>query len=770
MITSAIPLVLVLISSLVHAIDSPQDQNKLLSFNETVVTQTLRAERASYDWVSTGEDGEYITSQNGNLVIENVASNKSEVWLSSVQIPEDYWEYWIKPDATKVLWAVNYTKQYRYSYFASYLVLDVASGITEPLVDDQIGDIQYATWSPTDDVIAFVRGNDLYVWDAGNVTQVTFDGGPDTFNGVPDWVYEEEILGDRHSLWFSPDGDKLAYLAFNETGVETFTVPYYMDGEDAPPYLRELDLRYPKVGTKNPTVSFNVLDLGTFRATRFPTDVFPVDDFIIGEVAWLASEHAYVAYRAYNRVQDHEKIVLVNAVTLGSTITRERQVEEGWLDNNLAIQFVGAVSSNSTYRNGTEYHVDLSDSSGYNHLYLFSVQAGKAIPLTSGDWEVTDILKVDTARSLIYYRSTEHHSTERHIFSINYQTLEKKPLVDPNEPAVWSASFSSGGGFYLLSYLGPDVPYQELYSINSTKPLRTVTSNAALAEALRGYKLPKISYFELEHPSGVTLNVMQRLPADFNPHKKYPVLSHPYGGPGSQSVSKSFQPLTWEAYIASDPELQYATWIIDNRGTGYKGRAFRGIVTKQLGKLEAEDQVWAVQELLKKNSWADPEKIVQFGWSFGAYLTAKVVELDSGVISLGLITAPVSDWRFYDSMYTERYMKTPELNPGGYEETAVEKVDGFKNIAGGILIQHGTGDDNVHFANSAVLVDTLISGGISPEKMQVQWLTDSDHSIVFHGGNLFLYKQLTKKLYEEKKRVSPSGGHSWSKRAAPLSA
>ena len=258
---------------------------------------------------------------------------------------------------------------------------------------------------------------------------------------------------------------------------------------------------------------------------------------------------------------------------------------------------------------------------------------------------------------------------------------------------------------------------------------------------------------------------MLRLPPSFNSSKKYPVLLIPYGGPGAQEVSKAFNTLNWKAYIASDPELEFVTLTVDNRGTGYKGRAFRSIVTSNLGDAEAQDQVWAAKHLAESYDWVDADHIGIWGWSYGGYLSSKVVELGDPIISLGLITAPVSDWRFYDSLYTERYMKTPALNPGGYNKSRVHDTDGFKKIAGGFLVQHGTGDDNVHFQNSAALIDLLVGQRVSPEKLQVQWFTDSDHSIDYDHGKEFLYRQLSRKIYEEKNRKGDTkGAHQWSRR------
>ncbi|KAF2010144.1 hypothetical protein BU24DRAFT_71681 [Aaosphaeria arxii CBS 175.79] len=763
--------------SLVAAIDPARPPHqpkgngeKLLNYNITTdAPGPLLASSQALSWVGLGADGDYITTaDDGSFVFENVATGESTTFLSADKVPEDYWEYWISPDATHVLWAVNHTKQYRHSYFADYVISNVESGESTPLVADSVGDIQYAEWSPvSSSQIAFVRGNDLYLWNDGEITQVTKDGGPDQFNAVPDWVYEEEIYGDRYTLWYSPDGKYIAYLSFNETGVETYRIPYYMnDQEIADVYPRELELRYPKVGTKNPTVQFNLLDVEAVKVTNVPIDAFPEDDLVIGQVAWVTEEHGKVLYRAFNRVQDQEKHVLVDVEAASTKVVRERDGTDGWLDDLFAISYVGAVANATGYKTSsdTEYYVDLSDKDGWAHLYLFPVEGGEEIALTSGEFEVAAILKIDGKRGLIYFTSTEHHSTERHVYSVSYKTLEKKALVDDKVAAYWSASFSSGGSYYVLNYLGPNVPYQELYAINSTTPLKTVTDNKKLWDTLEEYNLPNITYHELKHPSGVTLNAMLRLPPNFDPSKKYPAILIPYGGPGAQEVHKRFSALNFKAYIASDPELEYITYTVDNRGTGFKGREFRSLAAKQLGSLDAEDQVWAAHELAK-NSFVDSDHIAFFGWSYGGYLGAKVVERNDPIISLALITAPVSDWRFYDSVYTERYMKTPELNPDGYNVSRVHDSTGFKNIPGHVLIQHGTGDDNVHFQNGAALVDLLMGDRVTPEKFSNTFFTDSDHSIVYNNGGKYLYRQLSEKLFEEKNRkVDSKGSHQWSKR------
>lgn len=672
--------------------------DRLLTYNETTPSAKIRPDSFSVRWLSGGADGDYITREkNGDLIRANIATGNSSVYLSNDKIPKDMREYWIGPHGKTVLFSSNATSQYRHSYFSDYFILNTKTGQLTALVDDQVGDIQYAVMSPAGDghEIAFVRGNNIYLRAAdGKIDQITTNGSPDMFNGVPDWVYEEEIIGDRFSLWFSPDGKYVAYLSFDETGVQTYRIPYYMDHQKvAPTYPRELELRYPKVGSTNPKVQLHLLDIAAKKASQLKIDGFGQES-IIGELSWVTDSHKKFVYRVFNRVQDKEKHVTVDVEAQTSKVVRERDATDGWLENTLSIQFVGKLkgSCNRTY------YVDVSDHTGWMHIYLYPVDtadtadAGKEIALTKGDWEVREILKVDTNRQLVYYTATKRHSTESHIYSVSYKTRKTVALVD-EAPAVWSASFSSEAGYHILSYQGPDVPYQELYSVNSTKPIKTLVDNADFYNQIDEYSLPNITFFELEHPDGFSLNVKQILPPKFDPSKKYPVLFNPYGGPNSQSVSKTFTNLGWQAYIASEPELEFVVYVVDNRGTALKGRKFRSVVTKQLGKLEAQDQVWAMKELQKKNSFLDADKAGMWGWSFGGYLTSKTVETDSGAFTFGLITAPVTDWRFYDSMYTERYMKDLKSNEGGYNETAVRKTAGFKNIKYFSALTHGLGDD-----------------------------------------------------------------------------
>ncbi|KAG0639686.1 dipeptidyl peptidase IV N-terminal region-domain-containing protein [Tuber brumale] len=749
------------LSPISHAAPTPQAEDegdftfsntkKLATFADAF-SQNFSVSRTTLLWISAGgsEDGTYVAKNRAtsSLELRNIVTNASSILVDAAELKLDYDDYSIQPSAKHVLFSANYTKQYRHSYFADYYVWSVEAETLVPLVEGQSGDVQYAVWSPHGNVIAYVRGNDLFVWRDGVSTRVTNDGGENVFNGVPDWVYEEEIFGDRYTLWFSPDGEYLAFLRFDETGVPTYTVPYYMAGQRiAPPYPKDLHIRYPKVGEKNPTVTFHLLEVSNPSVSRkIDFQTYDPDNLVITEVAWVAEKHESVIFRTQGRTQDTEKLVLVDVGSGNARVVRERNAADGWLDNFGAIAYVPGLSTPS--------YVDISDHSGWPHIYLYPVAGGEPIALTSGDWAVTRVCFIDTKRRIVYYQSTERDSTERHIFSVSLDGEARKPLVDITKDGYYSASFSSGGGYYILGYNGPNLPWQELRSISSGTPIRVINDNASLKNKLSEYALPKISWSTLKHPDGYELNFVERLPPKFRKGEKYPVLFDIYGGPGSQYTAKTFrQTVDFSTYLGSDPELGYIVVSVDNLRTQVAGR---------LGKLEAEDQVWAAREYAKRD-YVNAEKIAIWGWSYGGYLTGKVLELDSGAFSLGIMTAPVTDWRFYDSIYTERYMKLLTTNGAGYNASAITKTAGFKNVAGGFLIQHGTGDDNVHFQNSAALADALVYEGVSPEKMRVQWFTDSDHGIDFHRAGRFLYKQLAKALYDEKRRT-PEGKHQWSRR------
>ncbi|KAF2663737.1 hypothetical protein BT63DRAFT_111158 [Microthyrium microscopicum] len=741
--------------------------SKLLSFRDAVShpQPALQPTTISVNWINHGSLGDgfraFVHPQKG-LVVENFATGTQQELLSLADIPPNN-GFKLNVDNTFVVWAMNVTKGYRHSYSANYIIQNVKTKEIRPLVPGQNGDVQLVEWNPKNPLnLVFVWKNNIYFWDSATITPVTTDGSPAVYHGVPDWVYEEEVIEGRSTLWYSPDGEYLAFLSFNDTNVPVYTVPYYMDKNRKPmPYPRELKIRYPKPGFPNPIVKASVVKIDAPKDIQaVPVEkAFTEDNLVIGEAAWLTDKHDQIIFRCFNRPQNHDRHLLYKLSSKTADIVRERDAKDGWLENTKAIKYVGKLDAQS---GDGEFYIDLSDVDNWMHIYLYPVNGGSPKQLTEGEWEIRKINSVDLARNIVHYTSSQPHPTESKVGSVSIITGETKSLV-PNDAAFWSASFSPNANYYVLNYEGPNVPYQELYAINQTdKPIRIVNNNARAYTALQELALPTTQFFDLKHPSGFNLSAKLQLPPNFDETKKYPVLLTPYGGPNSQEVTKGFSGGTGLGNFAvSSPDLGYVAFSVDNRGTGFRGRAFRNTYYKAMGTVEPEDQIWAAEWLAQTYPWVDRDRIGIWGWSNGGYVSAKVVEYASKIISFAIATAPTDDCRLYDSIYAERYMGLPQENAAVYDRAMIRNATGFKNIAGGFLLQHGTGDDNVHFAHSASLADLLMAASVPPSKFQAQFFPDSDHNINTHNQQSFLYAQVAEMLQKQKQRVVGAKKSAW---------
>lgn len=602
------------------------------------------------------------------------------------------------------------------------------------------------------------------MWDKVKVTPVTRTGSPVIFNGVADWVYEEEVISESSTIWFSPDGEYIAYLSFDDSNVPVQTVPLFLQKESktVATYPREVSIRYPKPGFENPVVSAYIASVNNPADIQtVPLDLaFAKDNLVVGEVAWMTDKHDSVMLRCFNRIQNHDKYLLFNLNGRNAKIVRERDAKEGWLENERTMKFVGKLSTGGK---DEEYYLDLSDQDGWNHIYLFNVQGNKSRQLTHGRWEVNAIKGINLSNGTVYFLASESHPTEQHLFRISMINKEQKRLVEET-PAYWSATFSPKAEFYVLNYEGPNMPYQELYRSNQTdKPLRTVKDNYAVFETLRAYQLPAYKYYDIPHSAGFNLSAQITYPSHFDPARKYPIIFVPYGGPNSQQVKKTFNNPGIATFVSSNKALEYVVVTVDNRGTAKRGRAFRNAYYKNVGVVEPEDQILAAQWLIKKFPWVDTNKIGIWGWSNGGYLALKVIETDTtGIFSFAISTAPTSDMRLYDSIYSERYLGSLKDNKEAYERAAIRNTTNFNRIPGAVLIQHGTADDNVHFVHTAALVERLMAAKVPPTKLRTQFFPDSDHNIVYSNQQIFMLQQLAWFLQEQKVRaVGKQEKHSW---------
>ncbi|GAA6056636.1 hypothetical protein JCM3770_006322 [Rhodotorula araucariae] len=620
--------------------------------------------------------------------------------------------------------------------------------------------------------------------------RVTDDGGETVFNGAGDWVYEEEIFGDDSALWWSPASDYLAFVSFDETEVPEYEYPVYNTdvaraGGEA--YPEKVVMRYPKPGFPNPRVTLRVFSFAAYLAS--PAGVrsvaaathtlvlarpFPAEDVLVTEVAWVGKDELIV--KATDRTAKTERVgyfdlrgVEGGREVVGRVVreTDWEKLDGGWADADQNIVGISssvllaspAVAAAPIPAYPPGYLDVLPDPQGYNHLAYFSpADASDPVWLTSGEWEIDGgIARVDVHRGLVYFIAA-NPSVSRQVYTVPLPSsasalaaLRNSKVAVPSptplsvngqgkmEPlAHFGVSVSPGGAVYQLNYEGPGVPWQKLFKADDPHFSLTLANNSRLAALDKQYAHAEITHSRLALPGtedalgpgtgAVEVNVQELRPPlmDESGKTKYPVLFQVYGGPNSQTATTRFQ-RDWQHYLAVS--LGYVVVRVDPRGTGFRGRRFRTTVRRRLGEVEAQDVVAAASEWAKRK-YVDEKRVGIWGWSYGGFLTSKVIETNSSVFQLGMAVAPVTDWRFYDSVYTERYMSTPEENPGGYANASVSRMAGFKNAD--FALAHGSGDDNVHFQNTANLLDRFTISQVRGFRFRM--FTDSDHSMRTRGA------------------------------------
>ncbi|KAF2724421.1 putative dipeptidyl-aminopeptidase B [Polychaeton citri CBS 116435] len=741
---------------------------------EQVLTGQWYERKHAIEWIAgpDGQDGLLLERGGADgrdyLVVEDVRYRGENVEIqkqhsttlmksSGFQVGNEFivtHEAWPSADHNKVLVESDKQSNWRHSDTGRYWLFDVASQTGEPLDPDHVdGRIQFAKWSPQSDAVAFVRENDLYMrhLDSKTVTAITEDGGPDTFYGIADWVYEEEILQTGEATWWSADGNFLAYFKTDESQVPEFPVQYFFSrpsglepkkGEENYPEVRQI--KYPKAGAPNPVVKLELYDVkkGESFSVKIEDD-FPDYDRLLTEVVWCGKT-GKVLVRETNRESDILKTILIDAEERSGRTVRERDVQKldgGWFETTHTTRFLPADPESGRMEDG---YIDTVIHEGYDHLAYFSpLNNSEPTMLTEGEWEVVHAPSaVDELSNLVYFIGTKAGSTQRHVYTVDI-TLgpgSVKAVTDTNAIGYYAASFSDKGTFMLLSYDGPGIPWQRVKETPSNKMDHVdilVEDNKNLHELAQKHELPIEIYQEIE-VDGVKLNVVERRPPHFDESgkRKYPVLFYLYNGPGFQQVDRRFS-VDFQAYVAAS--LGYVVVTVDGRGTGYKGRAHRCIVRGNIGYWEAHDQI-AAAKMWAAKKYVDANRLAIWGWSYGGFMTLKVLETDAGeTFRYGMAVAPVTDWRYYDSVYTERYMHTPQHNPSGYDNATVSNATALAQNSR-FLVMHGYSDDNVHFQNTLALLDKLdLANALNYD---VHVFPDSDHGIYFHNGNRVVYEKL----------------------------
>ncbi|KAJ2608920.1 Dpp4p [Coemansia sp. RSA 1804] len=753
------------------------------------------AHTENLDWIAHASDasidGLYRTMRNQAFTVLKVDNATWEHKLATAEDvakaasglvePFEPLSWSVSADWEYMLFNVRTEKVWRHSVRGTYLVYNTRERTMIPLTGSANDRVQRVEWAPTGHNILFVRDNDLFVSDMMHEIQVTDDGSESVFNGIADWVYEEEVLGSGAASWWAPDGQALAYLRMDDSSVPAFQYELFHPENSSALYPDPVRLHYPKAGAANPRVSLHVIrpDFGGAgaAAARKASDnantdfhpqpiafdaAFDADDTVISSVTWLTDGSDQLLVYMMNRVQDQVKVYLSggDAKHLAARVVRERKSDDdAWIDITPAPVFVPKRTVETLT---ADAYLDLVENGEYTHLALFSpLDAPQPMLwLTSGDYDVIpDSVALDRRTGIVSFASTQESSITTNVYQVSLNDLENgkvralSPPTAKSESAringvrngTYDASFSTGGGFYVLRYRGPELPWQAVYA-SAGGFEKVLGDNSEGAEELAAYSLPRTEFFEIANDAGDMMNAMAIYPPGFDAgaRAKYGVLFHVYGGPGSQLVSRAFS-LDWHAALVSQtdvPDMQWIVAVVDGRGTGRKGRRFRSSVNKQLGMLEPADQA-AAARFFQRQAYVNPHRIAIWGWSFGGYTTARVIEHHSDVFRVGMAVAPVTSWRLYDSVYTERYMKTPAANDAGYSASAVTSADGFRNAR--FLLQHGSGDDNVHVQNSLALADMLEAANVPGFEMAIY--TDSDHSIYTHGVRPALYARMTNFLF-----------------------
>jgi dipeptidyl aminopeptidase len=640
---------------------------------DSVLSGQWYASRKSISWIAgpKGEDGLLLeTGVSGNefLVVENIttqgdanaAGSKTTLMKKRTFEVDGKFIYpsnvWPSKDFKKVLVISDQEKNWRHSFTGKYWIFDVETQKGEPLDPENVdGVIQLASWSPQSDAVVFTRDNNMFLrrLDSKRVVQITKDGGSELFYGVPDWVYEEEVFGGNSATWWSKDGQYIAFLRTDESTVPTFPVQYFLSrpsgskpkpGEAAYPEVR--DIKYPKAGAPNPivTVQFYDVEKSEVFDVKIEND-FVDDNRLITEIVWAGKGEVLV--RETNRESDILKIILMDVTSrTGKTVRTEnvRTLDGGWMEVSQKTTFVPADPANGRPHDG---YIDTVIHEGYDHIGYFH-PLDNAVPtlLTKGEWEVVEApSRVDLKNNLVYYISTEKSSIERHAYSVKLDGTDKREVLDDSGSGYYDASFSTGGGYALVTYNGPGIPWQKIISTPSsnTKFEKTIEENKALEKAAREHELPILNYQTVE-VDGFKLNVLERRPPHFNEKRKYPVLFYQYSGPMSQTVNKRFT-VDFQSYVASS--LGYIVVTVDGRGTGFLGRKHRSIIRDDIGAYEAKDQI-AVAKMWAKKKYVDEERMAIWGWSYGGFMALKTLETDAGnTFKYGMAVAPVTDWRFY---------------------------------------------------------------------------------------------------------------------------
>ena len=685
--------------------------------------------------INPSNDGDFYTSierNNGQteIVKYSYKKNKKIATLFSNSSFENFSfsDYDVSKDGNWLLLFNSKESIYRRSSKSYYYLYNLKEKTLKSLADTSLGKQRLATFSPDNSKIAYVRNNNLYYKNLDDFKEekITHNGSINKIiNGATDWVYEEEFSIHKGFFW-SPDGSKIAYYVFNEEHVKQFEMEIYDNL-----YPSQYRFKYPKAGEQNSSLAIKVFDLDNIRTYNF--DIGKEQDIYIPRIMWSKRENELIVFKM-NRLQNKLELLsgnINNKVNPNSEIIVQNiysEVSETYID----------IHDNTVFINENQF-LWTSEKDGYNHLYLIDYKAKKEIQLSSGKWEVTKMYGYSANEKTIFFQAAKKTPTDREVYSLNIDS--KKIQLLSNSSGTNDASFSSNYNYFINTHSDANNPFIITLNDNKGKLLKVLEDNKSLLNKMNDFDLVEKIFFSIPNDNNIDLNAWIMKPELLDTNKKHPLLIYVYGGPGINTVNNAWSWMNyfWFQYLVKQG---FVVASVDNRGTGYRGKEFKHATYLQLGKLETEDQIDAAIHMGKLN-YIDKDRIGIFGWSYGGYMSSLCISKGADVFNSAIAVAPVTNWRYYDNIYTERFMRTPKENGDNYDINS--PINHVRKIKGNYLLIHGTADDNVHFQNSMEMVNSLVK-----ENKEFDFFAYPNKNHGISGGytRLHLYNKMTNFLFE----------------------
>lgn len=629
--------------------------------------------------------------------------------------------YSFSPDESKLLLSIDAEAIYRRSSVEANYVYDMKSKTTTAVSSN--GNQMFATFSPNSSKIAFVRANNIFIKDltTNNEIQVTSDGKMNEIkNGWADWVYEEEFSKANYFEW-NADGSKLAFVRFDETQVKEYTFDAYNNNL----YPDKITFKYPKAGEDNSILSVFVYDVTTTKTTK--VDIGTETDIYIPRIKWTTDKNI-LSLQRMNRLQNKLELMYANAND-GTTKVILTEEAKTYID----------ITDDLTFLSNNKGFIWSSEKDNFNHLYYYDNNGKLINQITNGNWDVVEFNGYDEKSRTLFYTSTENGQINRDVYSVKLDGSSKKRLS--TSEGTTHAEFSNGMKFYVSTYSNANTPpVYELHSADG-KLIKVLEDNADLKNKMKNYNLSKKEFFTFKNTDGIELNGWIMKPQNFDANKKYPVYMFAYNGPGSNECNNAWETFDfwWHSLLNQEG---YMVVCVDGRGTLGRGREFKHSTYLQLGKLETLDQI-DVAKYLGTLPYVDKTRIGFQGWSFGGYMASLLITKGADYFKSTIAVAPVTNWKWYDNIYTERFLRKPQDNKSGYEDNS--PVNFTKNIKGKFLLIHGSSDDNVHLQNSMELAEALVKNN---KPFDFMIYPNKNHGIFGGYTRTHLYNKMLKFVKE----------------------